>query len=96
MRSVFDEKDLTDENSLGELAPVVAGWERTGSERVQVLMLVDCDPDRLLPESGALTLGVLSAQVTKIEGIGELPIDLEEDKVARAVGIGLVAEMERK
>jgi hypothetical protein len=39
---------------------------------------------------------VLSAQVTKIEGIGELLIDLEEDKVARAVGIGLVAEMERK
>jgi hypothetical protein len=29
MRSVFDEKDLTDENSLGELAQVVAGWERT-------------------------------------------------------------------
>jgi hypothetical protein len=32
----------------------------------------------------------------KTRGFGELLIDLEEDKAARAVVFGLLAEMERK
>jgi hypothetical protein len=57
------------------------------AEQLHVLMLPDFDrADRIGEFWGH----------PKTRGFGELLIDLEEDKAARAVVFGLLAEMERK